>query len=54
MTRGDSAIERYKTLALAAVWILALTVGLTLRQLEIFLLLAPLSAGIYLLISIRA
>jgi hypothetical protein len=52
--RGESPREKYKTLALAAIWVLALTVGLTLRHLEIFLVLAPLSAGIYLLISSRA
>jgi hypothetical protein len=36
-------------MALAAVWLVSLCLGLTLAQLEIFLIIAPLSAGIYLL-----
>lgn len=52
---GDrSLIEKYKTVTLAATWVLALAAGLTLQQLEIFLLLAPLSTAIYLLIPNRA
>lgn len=38
-----------KTVLLAVTWALALAIGVTVSQLEIFLLFAPLSAGIYLL-----
>ena len=48
MEKMDS-LSKYKTLALAIVWASALALGLSLQQLEIFLLLAPLSAGLYLL-----
>jgi len=40
---------KWKRTALAAVWVISLALGLTLAQLEIFLIIAPLSAGIYLL-----
>lgn len=46
--------EGYRTTSLAIFWLLALAASLTFRQFEIFLLLAPLSAGIYLLIPNRA
>jgi hypothetical protein len=48
MTR-QAQDTNWKTVALAATWVVSLTLGLTLNRLEIFLLLAPLSAGIYLL-----
>ena len=48
MEKRDS-LRKYKTPALAMIWAFALAVGLFLQQLEIFLLMAPLSAGIYLL-----
>lgn len=46
--------EAHRTRSLAIVWLIALAASLTLKQFEIFLLLAPLSAGIYLLIPNRA
>jgi hypothetical protein len=46
--------EDYQTTFLAIFWLLILAASLTLKQFEIFLLLAPLSAGIYLLIPKRA
>ncbi len=45
--------ERIRTTSLAILWGLALAASLTLQQLEIFLLLAPLSAGLYLLLPSR-
>lgn len=53
MKRRNAATS-YQTAVLATVWALALVASLSLRQLEIFLLLAPLSAGIYLLFPARA
>jgi hypothetical protein len=49
-----SSLDRHKTLFLAIVWAVTLTIGVSVSQLEIFLLFAPLSAGIYLLIPDRA
>ena len=43
-----------ETLALVATWTLALAAGVVWEQLEIFLLSAPLSAGIYFLMPRRA
>jgi hypothetical protein len=56
-------VERYRevltqdgrrTIVLAIVWALALAIGIGLNQLEIFLLSAPFSAGVFLLLPTRA
>lgn len=58
----DKRVERYgealgqggrRTLALALLWALALAAGIVLNRLEIFLLCAPLSAGLFLLVPHR-